>query len=152
MYFICKVICKCVSGFWLWRDGYADLTLRGSVESAASLGARSWSLNTFLKSRKIHHPLPLTGCLLLLLSSFPNIYFTYLAALSLSCDLWDLFPWPEIKPGPPVLGACSLSHWTTREVPVSSFLMKDFTHPCQGTRMLLRHITFHSCLGSFQCF
>ena len=115
MYFICKVICKCISGFWLWRGGHADLTLRGSVEPAASLGASSWSLNTFVKSRRIHHALLLTGCLLLLLSSFPNIYFTYLAALSLSCDLWDLFPWPEIKPGPPVLGARSLGHWPTRK-------------------------------------
>ena len=29
----------------------------------------------------------------------------------LSCDMWDLVPWPGIKPRPPVLGAQSLSHW-----------------------------------------
>ena len=29
----------------------------------------------------------------------------------------DLVPRPEIKPGPPALGAWSLSHWTRREVP-----------------------------------
>ena len=45
------------------------------------------------------------------------ILFLYLAALSLSCKMWDLVPWPGIKPRPPVLGAQSLSHWTTREVP-----------------------------------
>ena len=33
---------------------------------------------------------------------------------TLSCSMWDLVPWPGIKPGPPALGAQSLSHWTTK--------------------------------------
>ena len=33
-----------------------------------------------------------------------------------SCHMWDLIPWPGIKPRPPALGAWSLSHWTTTEV------------------------------------
>ena len=36
---------------------------------------------------------------------------------TLSCSMWDLVPWPGMEPGPPALGAQSLSHWTTREVP-----------------------------------
>ena len=36
---------------------------------------------------------------------------------SFSCGMWNLVPWPGFEPGPPVLGAQSLSHWTTREVP-----------------------------------
>ena len=42
---------------------------------------------------------------------------------TLSCGLlvaacmWDLVPWPGIKPWAPALGARSLTHWTTREVP-----------------------------------
>ena len=36
---------------------------------------------------------------------------------ALSWSLWDLVPRLEIEPGLPVLGAWSLSHWTTREVP-----------------------------------
>ena len=36
---------------------------------------------------------------------------------SLSCVMWDLGLWPGIEPGPPALGAWSLSDWTTREVP-----------------------------------
>ena len=36
---------------------------------------------------------------------------------TLSCGMRDLVPRPGIKPGPPALGARSLSHWTTREVP-----------------------------------
>ena len=124
MYFIYKVICKCRSGFWLWRGGHVDLTLRASMEPAASPGARSWSLNTFLMSRRIHHSLPLTGCLLLL-------YLLFLIFILLTWLHWVLV----VACGILVLGARSLSHWTTGEVPVSSFLMKDFTHPCQGTRV-----------------
>ena len=49
--------------------------------------------------------------------------FQVLAAAcgTFSCGKWDLFPWPGIEPGPPALGAWSLSHWTTREVPVDTF-------------------------------
>ena len=40
------------------------------------------------------------------------------------CSMWHLVPWPGIGPlpRPPALGAQSLSHWTTREVPVLAFL------------------------------
>ena len=34
------------------------------------------------------------------------------------CCSWDLVPWPGVELGPPVLLAYSLSHWTTREIPV----------------------------------
>ena len=35
-----------------------------------------------------------------------------------SCDMQGLVPWPGIEPGPgpPALGAQSLTHWTTKEV------------------------------------
>ena len=46
----------------------------------------------------------------------------FLAAPGLSFIIWDPVPWPGIepgiKPGPPALGAQSLNHWTTREVPL----------------------------------
>ena len=35
-----------------------------------------------------------------------------------SCGLWDLVSWPGLESRPPALGVQSLSHWTTREVPV----------------------------------
>ena len=35
---------------------------------------------------------------------------------TLSCSMWDLIPWPRIKPRSPALGAQSLSHWTTMAV------------------------------------
>ena len=52
------------------------------------------------------------------LSFFYN-YF-YLAALDLSCSMWDLVPWLGIEPGPPALGAQRIRHQTTREVPTES--------------------------------
>ena len=53
--------------------------------------------------------------------------FIYLAAPGLSCSMWDLVPWPENEPRPPALGAWSLSHWTTSEVPEASFIRAS--HP-----------------------
>ena len=43
--------------------------------------------------------------------------FIYLAVLGVSCGMQDLVPWPGIEPGSPALGAWSLNHWATREVP-----------------------------------
>ena len=43
--------------------------------------------------------------------------FIYVAVLDLSCSMGDLVPWPGTKPGLIALGAQSLSHKTTREVP-----------------------------------
>ena len=36
---------------------------------------------------------------------------------TLSCSMWDLVPCPGIEPGASALGARSLSHWTTGDVP-----------------------------------
>ena len=43
--------------------------------------------------------------------------------------MWDLVPRPGIKPGPPALGAWSLSHWTTRAVPEIDFWLHFFSKP-----------------------
>ena len=43
-------------------------------------------------------------------------WFLAVACRIFSCGMWDLILWPGIKPTSPVLGAWSLSHWTTREV------------------------------------
>ena len=37
--------------------------------------------------------------------------------LLVAACMQDLVPRPGIEPGPPALGAQSLTHWTTREVP-----------------------------------
>ena len=47
---------------------------------------------------------------------------------TLSCSVWDLVPWPGIEPGPPALGAWSLSHWTTSEVPIYYFFFPFHYH------------------------
>ena len=43
------------------------------------------------------------------------------ACATLSCGMWDLVPWPGIEPRPPALGAQSLSHLPTREVPLTGY-------------------------------
>ena len=48
---------------------------------------------------------------------------------TLNCSMWDLFPWPGIKPRPPALGAQSLSPWTTRKVPSLCSLARALNLP-----------------------
>ena len=52
--------------------------------------------------------------------------------------MWDLVPRPGIEPGPPALGAQSLSHWTTKEVPQHFFLVK----PCCQTLITGFHVCY----------
>ena len=58
---------------------------------------------------------------------FMGLFSLVVAWRIFSCSMqgqaWGgLIPWPGIEPGPPVLGALSLSHWTTREVPAVVFI------------------------------
>ena len=55
----------------------------------------------------------------------------------LSCGMWDLVPWPGIKPRPPALGAWSLSYWTTREVSCTYlFKLQFYPDVCPGVGWL----------------
>ena len=53
---------------------------------------------------------------------------------TLSYSMWDLIPPPGIEPGPPALGVGSLSHWTTREVPVSGDFWRTYWNSCNSDR------------------
>ena len=55
--------------------------------------------------------------------------------LTLSCSMWDLIP------GPPVLGAQILSHWITREIPVSALIIINIQNPIN---IVLLGVTDHS--------
>ena len=44
------------------------------------------------------------------------LYLFYLFDCAGSYSMWDIVPWPGIKPGPPALGAQRFSDWPTREV------------------------------------
>ena len=47
---------------------------------------------------------------------------------ALSCSMQDLVPRAGVEPGPPALGAWSLNHWTTREVPsLASFKLDKWS-------------------------
>ena len=56
--------------------------------------------------------------------------FFYLLAVHTECGI--LVPRPGIKPVPHALAARSLNHWTTREVPLASFLFYKMSskEPC----------------------
>ena len=45
-------------------------------------------------------------------------------SLVVAC-MWDLVPLPGIEPGPPALGAWSLIHCATREVPCILIIMRS---------------------------
>ena len=49
--------------------------------------------------------------------------------------MWDLVPQLGIEPRPPALGAWSLSHWPTSEVPQENSL--SFIHQRQGQDLSL---------------
>ena len=42
--------------------------------------------------------------------------------------MWELVPWPGVKPRPPVVGVQSLSCWTTREVSMYPFFFRFLSH------------------------
>ena len=93
--------------------------------------------------------------------------FTYLAVPGPSCSMWGLVPWPGIAPGPPALGAqslslCvsqSLSLWTTRGVPFVFLLIAiligcDDIH-CDSDSLISINVgykkIFMCLLGPFVC-
>jgi len=62
----------------------------------------------------------------LLLSSlwpkYPSLWYVgssifIMARTIFTCGMWDPAPLPGVEPGPPALGAWSLIHWITKEVP-----------------------------------
>ena len=62
----------------------------------------------------------------ILIGLFSSMYISAAAGGILSCDIsavscgiWDIVPWPGIKPRSPALGVWSLSHQTTREASCS---------------------------------
>ena len=62
--------------------------------------------------------------------------------------MWNLDPWPAIEPGPPALGVCHLSHWTTRDVPIIP--TSDFLLFCVMIIPYIFHLSLAEHLVSFQ--
>ena len=86
-----------------------------------------------------------------------NIYFyvfiwlhrvLIVACRLFSCGMWNLVSWPGIETAPPALGAQSLIHWTTREVPGHpfSFLQRIY----MGVELLDHVITLFNYLRTWQ--
>ena len=78
-----------------------------------------------------------------------NVKFIFICLLwvlvarhrTFSCGMWDLIPWPGIKPGAPALGAWTCSHWTSREVPVVLFIFVSHETEAQRGEMTCPHLT-----------
>ena len=73
-----------------------------------------------------------------------------MAVLGFNCNMWDLVPWPGIKPRPPALEARSLSHWATREVPILNYflisrLKERYTLPLLHSSLLSVALLQQSC-------
>ena len=64
---------------------------------------------------------------------FFKLFYLIVPGLSWACSIWDLVPWPGIKPKSLGLGSRSLSHWTTREVPAHILLCFVF-YKTDGSR------------------
>ena len=72
-------------------------------------------------------------------------------ARSLSCGMWDPVPWPGIEPRPHALGAQSISHWTTREVPEEycfKAMILNLGCTVQPSKELLKNTVVKSLLPS----
>ena len=74
--------------------------------------------------------------------------FIYLVVLGPSYGMWDLAPRLGIEPGPPILGARSPSHWTTRKVSKFLLLVKIITshrlnYGCKNVRQ--QHVNLCTC-------
>ena len=127
-------------GWHPWLDGHEFEQTLGDGKGQGSLACCSpWShkeLETVYRLNYNNHVSRWLCCCWLVIicwtawrrskASFVKICI-YLAAMGLSCrtrifdlhcGLQDLVPWPGIEPEAPGLGAQSLSHWTTREVPL----------------------------------
>ena len=101
-----RVLWSC-SGF-----GAAEAVGRGTMNQEGS-GDSFDTAPSFFSPGVTHLPL-----------SLKKNFFIYLTIPGLSCDMWDLVPRPGIEPRSPALGTWSLSHWTTREVPLTSLFME----------------------------
>ena len=59
---------------------------------------------------------------------------SFVEAGELSCGIRGLVLQPQMEPGPPAVWAQSLSHWTTREVPVCLPYDSLITKPARELR------------------
>ena len=80
----------------------------------------------FLKEQSVSGPSGMLMSSYFPIFFFPPLIFIYLAVPvpscgmgNLGCNMWDLVPWPRIKPRPSAVGAQNLNHWTTGKSPVS---------------------------------
>ena len=109
-------VSQILSFFWfLWSSIQKGGTVFLRAWRAASLGLSPGSLeDRFCQCIVSTIRRPSVPCRTSYMCKNP-VFF--LAAPCFSCSMWDLVPWPGIEPRSPMLGAWSLSHWTTGKSP-----------------------------------
>ena len=101
---------------WVWSLSQKDTLEKGMATHSSIIAWRiPWTVHGVTEGWTFIY---LLGCVRSLLQHVGSLVATW----KLSYALCDLILWWGIKPRPPALGARSLSHWTTREVPYNVFL------------------------------
>ena len=103
-----------VAKSWTWLSDWTELNW---VNTGYMCVFQFWLRNTFLFVSLLHH--------FIKVALFGFLHFKLLLKIFLFIwlHIWDLVPWPGTEPRHPALGAWSLTHWATREVPkVTLFL------------------------------
>ena len=107
-------------GFLVSSCSFHYPRLRLLTSSALSLARPGFSprRQTMYSFSCYLEPLPFSlpsACFLVLIFIYLSIWLCQV--LVATCEI----PWSGIEPGPPALGAQSLSHWTIKEVPLFAF-------------------------------
>ena len=111
--------------FFKYSLGSWSLPVSSSISSFLLSNPVVWGL--FLVFLGVQIPLIVFNSCSLKIAPFTNVliykYISVHIYIYIFGSIWGLVSWPGIEPGPPELGVQSLSHGTTRVVPVVLFLM-----------------------------
>ena len=97
--------------FTVWPTSKWIIKIQGLLKASIRDHCHTWNNNSLILS-------------LVRVSNY-NVFFLSLAA---PCDMWDLSFLIRDRTCTPCIGRWSRNHWTTREVPVMSFLTLHVIH------------------------
>ena len=117
---------------WVYDSYHEHCTLCEYIKKPliCTLFMGEWYLSraVFLKKRKywlIDLAVPGLRCSMWdLWSSLRHAESFSYSMWTLSCSMWHLVSWPGVRPSPPALEVQSLSHWTTRKLPIEIWKKK----------------------------
>ena len=100
--------------------------------------------------------LVLAGIIFDLRCSMRNLYLWHVETVVMPCEnslvvawelfgwsMWDIVPWSGLEPRSPPLRVWSLSHWTTKEVPIVTDINHNMIH-LYGINSALTWVVFYA--------